>query len=418
MKNITLLIAILFASICHAQEKRGYYINKNNQKVEGYIQYENVFNPETVRFKPLSEGSFSSLNLQDVIEYGIDNEIKLQKHAVDVDMTGGNQISGFRQPDWNKMEIFLNVIAEGNATLYSYAINNITRYFYSVKSKNIPVRQLIYKKFQTSDLRVEENNSFRQQLYADLKCDNDKDRSFQKIMYYQDELSKVIKKYNDCTASGTLTTAAATSTTFSHNEERTVAMKFTLYAGADFKSVAVDTDKPNLSSTDENTLSPSVGVELALRILKGNYEFFARFEYEKLNSTVENTYTFSSYNTVTERHMLEADLLNFYVGARKNFALAAKSKVFVDGAICITNPIGDWTLFRTAYNSGGSYVMSGDVQGLRSAFSFNFGAGYAFNDKYGIALRYDTNRNMFGGLNTSDETRITKISLNLRYTIN
>lgn len=418
MKNFTLLFAILIASICYAQEKKGYYINSNNQKVEGYLQSPTILEPETVKFKPLTGGEYVPLELNNVIEYGITNEIKLQKHTVDIDMSAGNTASASREPEWTTMNIFLNVIAEGNACLYSYTVNNFTRYFYSVKSKNIKVKQLVHKKFLKASHTVDENNAFRQQLFTDVKCVDDSGRGFPKIMYYQDELTNVIRKFNDCTSSDTATSSStATSTTFAQNEVRKTAVKFTLYAGTDFTSVEVKTDKSNLTTTKDNTVSPSVGVELALRILKGDYEFFTRFEYEKLNATVQNTYTFSSYNTVTEKHILEADVLNFYLGARKNFALAAKSKIFVDGALCISNPIGDWIMLRTAYNAGGSYVMTGDIQGLRSAFSFNLGLGYAFNDTYGISLRYDTKRNMFSGLSTSDETRISKLSINLRYTI-
>ncbi len=415
MKKILFLLAIVFASNCYAQEKKGYYINNNNEKVEGYLMSATMSEPETVKFKPLTGGEYTSLNLNNTIEYGVDSEIKLQKHTVDID-TDNNQNSTSKEPVWNTMNLFLNVILEGNASLYSYSINNSTRYFYSVKSKDIKVKQLIYKKYQKTSLKDHENNTFRQQLYMDVKCQDDAGRNFQKLLYHKEDLTNVIKKFNTCT-SGT-STEDITSTTFSQNEIKKVAVKFTLYGGADFTSVQVDTDKSNLTSTKDKTVSPGIGAELALRILKGNYEFFARFEYEKLNATVQNTYTFSSYNTVTERHMLEADVLNFYLGARKNFNIAAKSKVFVEGALCISNPIGDWILMRTAYNVGGNYVMSGDVQGLKSAFSFNFGLGYAFNDKYGIAVRYDTNRNMFSGISTSDETRISKLSLNLRYTVN
>lgn len=417
MKKITLLFAILFASISYAQEKKGYYINNNNEKVEGYIRSAAILNPATVSFKPLSGGDFAALNLNNVTEYGIDNEVKLQKHTVDVDMTGGNQVAGSKESVWNKMDIFLNVITEGDATLYSYTMNNVVRYFYSVKSKDIAPKQLIYKKFQESSGPVKENHSFRQQLYADLKCEGQTDRSFLKVNYYQDELTDVVKKFNACNSSGT-STDAGTSKTFAKNEEKKVAIKFTLYAGADFTNIKVSTDQSNLTSTEENTTSPGIGAELALRILKGDYEFFTRFEYEKLKATVENTYSFSSYNTVTETHMLEADVLNFYLGARKNFAIGAQNKIFVDAALCISNPIGDWEMYRKAYNAGGNYVMSGRIDGLRTSFSVNFGVGYVFNDKYGIAVRYDTNRNMFGGISTSDETKISKLSLNLRYTIN
>src|SRR5690606_26114883 len=132
-----------------------------------------------------------------VKEYGIEGRYKFKTHTVKVDLSQSvslNTYSTVKEPKWEKRTIFLNVISEGEATLYSAYVGEEMKYFYSLKSRDAEPLQLVYKKYYNGQV-VRENNSFRQELFANVNCDL-KSGSFENLRYEEKALTSIIDKYN------------------------------------------------------------------------------------------------------------------------------------------------------------------------------------------------------------------------------
>lgn len=410
MKHLTVVMAMVFATISYAQEKAGYYITANNETVEGYLQAKDFLKPETVQFSVSQSGSYSPIDITNIKEYGIKNELKLQKHTVDIDIIS-TQESNSRNPLWDKRTVFLNVIIEGDASLYSYEGELGVRYFYGIKSKDIPIKQLVYRKYKSSPLIMSENVMFRQQLFNDLSCENQKSIEFSKASYNRDDLSYYVEQYNKCTF-------PTETIKYTSNNEKRVAVKYSVYIGFDSHTVGIKSSENTIISTEDKNISPSIGIDLAMLIIKNNLEFFGRLEYERLSGKVENIYQVSDYTYFVEESKLKSDILNIYLGMRKNISIAQKHSVFAEAALGISAPFGKWDFNRYTDSFDRKTQIFGSEINLKSAFSINPGLGYVFNDKYGIVFRYATNRNFFSGIGTKDETKITKFTVNFRYTFN
>ncbi len=407
MKHLTMVMAILFATISYSQEKSGYYINNNNETVEGYLQAKDFLKPETVQFSVSQSGPYSPIDIAKIKEYGIKNELKLQKHTVDVDVTATVETSN-KQPLWDKLTIFLNVLTEGDATLYSYEGAFGVRYFYSIKSKNVPIKQLVYKKYRKTPILFSENILFRQQLFSDLSCEGQKNSDFSRVNYTKDDLLERIRNYNQCNGGLALE--------YTNETVKKIKYVMTAYAGANITNFSVNTsNRPTFIEGNDSFISPSIGIEGAMILLKSNAEFFGRIEYERINGYVENQY-YTGNTITTESTEIKGNLINIGFGARKNIQLSAKHKLFGELAVGFTQPYGH--IYRVQYRGDNAFSANSHEYTIKNAFSGNVGIGYAFNNTYGIVFRYDTSRNMINNIGSGDHTKITKFTVNLRYTFN
>lgn len=129
---------------------------------------------------------------------------KYKRFKVNIDRTSDNIniLSTNKNPIWKEEILFLKLLIEGDATLYSYLQENLTRYFY--ETKNIKLEQLVYLKYLSDETNqeiysstdnIKENNQYRQQLYNNVKCDNISESDLKKVTYRKSSLVKYFSKY-------------------------------------------------------------------------------------------------------------------------------------------------------------------------------------------------------------------------------
>lgn len=412
MKFFTLLTALFISMQVFAQDLKGYYITNSGKRVEGVFKSADFNDAASLQFKSSEQAEFKGLLLEDVKEYGVnDNEFRFVKHTVQIDISDLNKMSTQKGPEWKTETLFLSVVVQGDATLYSYT--NLkdykTKFFFSTKDKPEEISQLLYKKYQTLE-GIAENVNYKQQLFNAVKCDGQFVDSFMDIRYNKNALSDVFKNYNKCSGSQSV---------YYHNGfHKRKEVKYTAFVGLNSLNFGIKSGFPPVSGTESNT-EYSVGFEAAYVFPSEKVEFFVQAEYEIISAKNVDSYV-QTFNTITSTYKLDGAALNIFFGPRYNFLLGEKNKIFIDAAFGMSFPVGLEITRQASIKTSADYVYDGDHDryDAKTSFGANFSVGYVFNNKFGVSLRYETSRDMLDDAPSQYKTDITRLGLNLRYTIN
>jgi len=404
MRLLTLFSSILFTLQLQAQDVKGYYITDSGKKVDGYFKYSDFFDTSSLKFKESKKDEFSVLP-QNIIEYGlIEDQLKFERHLVKIDISGNDSFS--KEPEWSDKTIFLNVLIEGIATLYSYTKDYKTTFFFSTAAKPGEVNQLVYKKYKISGESVAENNSFRQQLYNSVKCDGQNVSDFTAIMYDKKQFSEVFKKYNECNGSKSEI----------YGPKKKSDFKYTIVAGLYNASLEIPYALPEVGKA--NDIAYGLGIEASYVFPSETTEIFFRAEYELLKVKLKSSTNYV-YNTTTSIYDLDTQVVNIYLGPRYNFLLNDSSKISLDAAFDASIPFGDITQSTIITTpTGVLYPGVPSHYNLEPGFCINFGVGYTFDNKYGIYFKCETNRDFLDNTSSHYKTNVSRLGLNLRYTLN
>lgn len=406
MRILTLLTVLFCAVSSYAQDLKGYYVTESGQTVNGFFEKGDFNDNLSLKFKETPAVSAQNLP-SDVVGYGIEDlNLKYEKHVVKLDVS--KKRSRFRDPEWGTKTIFLNVIVSGNASLYSYTEEDEVKYFFTTQEKKGEVEQLINKKYYVSDAETAVNQAYRQQLYVSVNCKNEKTVSkFVGVQYDKAVLRDLFVEYNKCMGSDSKVYIAKTGAGF----------KFTAFAGMNSTMFGVtDTERPADKGSDINY---AFGAEVAYRFSTQVSEIFFRAEYETLNGSVEGRID-NIYNHIITTYDFSGSALNTYYGYRYNFILSQKNKLYLEGSVCLSFPSGDVKQNITIYptSEGDPYPELSHNYSWRTIACADFGIGYVFDKRYGISLRYSTKRDFLADISTYYKTEVSRLGLNLRYTIN
>ena len=408
MKFLSLFGALLLTLQCFSQEQKGYYITIGGQKVEGVFKTTYFHDAKSLQFRNQG-GEFRTLTTEDIKEYGIGSEYKFIRQTVKMESGSEKILSGTKDPYLEVVTVFLNVVVEGDASLYSYENDGDVKFFFRVKGKQDDIVPLIYKKYQPSPTGgVKENNRFRQQLYTTLNCRSFSSADYENIEYDKSDLRDFFTLQNQCLNSKTII--------FSNTASKKPAVKYTLGAGAYGVNFAIDGDRYFAGKAKGN--SYGINAEAALVTASEKWEVFARVEYMTLSAKKTGVFD-AGYNIRTTTHELNANCFDFNFGPRYNFQLDDHNKIIIDAAFGFFLPSGEvekTTVLRT--DTGVEYDGEEETLKLSASVFGSFGIGYVFKDKFGIILRYDMPRNMFDNTYFNQEAKISRLGLNLRYTLN
>jgi hypothetical protein len=412
MKIFTLLSVLLTSLFSFSQEHNGYYITNGGQRVEGAFKESDFRNPETLLFKSASASEYARLEASNIAEYGIGTAYKFLKRTVSIDDSSqsNTNISGTKAPNLVSRTVFLEVLVEGDASLYAYTGKEGVKFLYSESNKNIPVTQLVFKKYRSSSTSESENNQYKQQLFNDIKCEGETIDKFLKLSYQRAQLVEVFKNYNQCKgySATVLESSAALNTK----------IKYTVFAGAAQSTFGYESQFQ--VPEDETTTTFTGGIEAALLLPLSKWSFFVKADYEHLSAEGSTTAVVSAgSNKITNTYKVEGNVVNFHIGPRYTFMLSQNNKLFVDAALALSVPVtGYFDYSGLVVNNAGSFDSANIKYELRSTAFFNIGVGYMYNDKFGIDFRVDTNRNYFNSGKTEISAKSSKLGISLRYTLN
>lgn len=274
------------------------------------------------------------------------------KHANNLDLN--------KKPNFTKEDLFLKVLIVGDATLYSFEGNNLTRFFFD--NQNNEIKQLVFKLYLNADDKIQQNNFFRQQLYNSLKCKEISISYLEKIDYKANDLVKLFVAYNNCLDS---------SYDNFTNKEKKDFFNLSLKLGLNNTSFKIQ----NLRSNTESDFGNQLGLRFGLEA-----EFIMPFNRDKWSVFIEPTYqSFKTVDGAGPFASINYNSIEIPIGLRHYLFLSELSKFFVNAAF-----VFDF--------SGESTIGNLEV---KTSSNLVFGLGYKHNNKYGVELRYYITRNLF-----------------------
>ena len=391
---LCILITILsIHSYSQISFEKGYFIDNSNKKTECLIKnYDWKNNPTQFEYKLSENSEEKNVTIRTVKEFGIDNTSKYIRQTVNIDKSSDitSDLSDVRNPIFNEEELFLKVIIEGKANLYSYEDGNLKRYFYN--TNNTIIEQLIYKRYKTSDNTIGTYYRFRQQLLVDLKCDAISTNYIEKVDYKKSDLINIFKKYNECNG-----------TEFQNFEQNDNKVLFNLSIRPGINISSFSTNNPSGASSRNLDFKNEIGFRFGLEA-----EFIMPFNKNKWALTIEPTYQYFN----AEKTNINDDLISVNyesieipIGIRHYFFLNDTSKLFINGSFAMD----------FSFNSEIKYTEFNSLD-FKSGSRYGFGMGYKYNDLYSLELRYLTGNDVLSNYR-SWESNYDTVSVIFGYTL-
>ncbi|MDO7172935.1 tRNA modification GTPase [Mariniflexile sp. AS56] len=394
-KQLLLILTVIITTHCFSQInfEKGYYIDNNNKKTECLIKnidWKN--NPTEFEYKISENSDQSKATIKQVKEFGVYNFSKYIRQIVNMDRSSSslNKLSTDRNPIFQEEELFLNVLIDGHSNLYQYEEGNLVRYFYSKESSE-DIEQLIFKKHKVSGSFIAENNSFRQQLWNDLKCQKISLNDIKKINYTKNDLIGFFTLYNQCQNPELLVT-------FTEKQKKDL-FNLNLRLGTNSSSLSVQNEVSTSRNVDfENKLGFRLGIET---------EFILGFNKNKWAIIIEPTYQYfkSIKKQTNSTAKVDYKSVELPIGIRHYLFINNNSKLFINGSY-ILDFLGSSTI---------SYSTGAELE-LTKSSNIGLGIGFKQNDTYSIEFRYHTTRDLLNTY-TAYYSDYKTVSLILSYTV-
>ncbi|MRH99552.1 tRNA modification GTPase [Kriegella sp. EG-1] len=366
---------VIFAQI---EYEKGYFINNSGEKVSCLIR--NVDwkeSPNSFNYKLSENDKVKRANVTDVVEFRVLDGAKYIATDVNIDRSSNiiKNLDNHKQPNFNNERLFLKVVVEGSANLYSYNQNNTRRYF--ISKGNTAIKQLVYKKYSTQYNQIKVNNHYRQQILNDLRCETIKPSLINKLDYNTKSLKKVFNNYNHCINSAFV---------IAESEVRKIDFNLWLRPALTYNTFSVaNSITPKYNFDFPNAAGIRFGTEL---------EFVLPYNKSKWSVFIEPTYqTYASereveiYKEFIENEKYDASVnyssIELPIGVRYSMFLNSKSRVFIDLA------------FSHDFHTSSEIILDRiDDLDMSSNQNFIAGIGYALNRKLQLELRYSFSRNI------------------------
>ncbi|TGV04067.1 tRNA modification GTPase [Flavivirga rizhaonensis] len=383
MKKQLLLLFISVLSInIHSQItfEKGYYINNSNQKIECLIKNKDSRNnPTTFDYRLSEEREEKVLTINDVKELGIYNIVKYIRFEGKIDKSSMimSRMSNTKNPEFQKETLFLKVLIEGKASLYSYEEPNLLKFFY--KNENSKISQLVFKNYMPVNNVIYKNERYKQQLLNDLKCGNITMNQIKNLEYEKNRLISFFKKYNNCNNSENIT--------FEKKQKKDI-VNLTLRPGFKNSSLKIENSNFRGLSLRDTDFDNELGFRLGLEV-----ELIMPYNRNKWSLIIEPTYQYyKSEKEYSDRSVTKITVdyksIGIPIGIRHYLFLNNNSKLFINGS----------AIFDLSSDSSIVFDLNGAATAekleIQARPNMAFGFGYKHHDKYSLELRYHTNRNV------------------------
>lgn len=404
MKNLfTLLLLVSTIAIAQTDFKKGYVIDNQNNKVSCYIEDSNWSqNPTEIAYKKTLDSEVIIATLIDIKEAVVEGSSKLVRAKVAIDRSTDNVSNlGFdSRPNFNEETVFLRVVVEGEATLYSYINKGTKRYFFSTSNKDI--EQLVYKRYKVNGEKIAENNTYKQQLLSAFNsCETISNSTYQGLRYATSSLEKLFIKYNTCLGGEAITYDVAK---YKKNLFRLKAR-----VGVDNGSLDIRRSNENLNATFDNELNFSYGAEVEFRLpfkKSDHWTAYTGILFRKYSS--ETTIATSSPHNPFQDVSTTYNSFQIPIGLRYYFDVYKDVKLFLDASY-----IFDWpTDLKLAYSISGERNDESNV----TTNSFGIGAGINYK-RFDVSAIYKTKRNPYRVGSNGIDSDYSEVSFSLAYRI-
>jgi hypothetical protein len=384
-----LLLLFAFTIVCNASfaqidYQKGYFLSNNGEKTDCFIKnmdWKN--NPSEIKYRIGENDEVKTALIEDIGEFLIYDECKFVRAVVEIDRSvdNVNNLSTDVNPLFNKEQLFLRVVIEGNATLYQYQDSNLTRFFYSIGETDKV--QLIYKRFLPNGLlTIGRNETYKEQLETTMLCSKITPNSIERLNYEFNPLKKIFLAYNTCVDSnstmvnGDNSLVDNSSAVYNKNDSQRDVFNLTPRIGANFSSFDVVTvlsgSNDNINYGSKTNLRIGLETEFILPYNKNKIALIAEFTLSNFKSEV---------NIGNEVRKVDYNSFDIPFGVRYYFFLNESSKIYINAV----------------YNlnvSTGKLVQTKDFDLTPSTSStLGYGLGYKFKNKFSVEYRLLSSRN-------------------------
>jgi hypothetical protein len=393
MKNHFLVIfTLLICSTASSQIKfeKGYFIDNHDKRTECLIKNEDWYtNPSGFTYKFSDSTNSKVYQISTIKEFGIYNISKYERHNVKIDLSSENiqNLSLKRNPEWVEKTLYLKILVEGEATLYSYRTKSKVRFFYSNKNENI--EQLIYKKYRLHSNQIATNLTFVNQLYKNVNCNNDSIEKIQSIKYNSEDLINHFNKHIACSDPSYIK--------INISKSEKIEFKLKLISGANISSLALrNGELPNYYSVNFGSKQAfRIGFETELILPHNNqrWSLFIEPIYTYYKGNIENEFEFGRITPKPRIGIIKAEadikIIEISLGGRHYFLLNKHTKLFADAGFTWGNYINSKIKFELIPDS----FIHPELEDISAASSFFGGIGILINSKFNVEVRFQTNKN-------------------------
>lgn len=388
MKKILLITLLFYYTFTNAQIsfEKGYFISNDGKRTECFIKnLDWGNNPTDFKYKiQVNDDDYKTATIADVEEFGVDNITTFKRAKIKMDRSTDDlvKISQTGKPVWEETTLFLRLLVQGEATLYSYKEENLIRYFY--ETKTVPLEQLVHLKYilledgkSTGDLK--ENNYYKQQLNNNARLSNTSDRDIKNLQYKKADLTTYFLKYNN-------TDSKTTSRELSKTSKDHFLLKIT--PGISFISLTMnDGDLPSTDVKLDNKTSFKMGLEAeyVLPFNKNKWSLFLNPMYQKYENSIDyrRPGPFLTSPLTTRNAEIKYSSIQIPIGLRYYFLLNKNSKIFINAAYS----------FDVRGKASISFDKNGEFES-NSGSNFVFGLGYNFRNKFSAEIRTNTKKEL------------------------
>ncbi|AEE19656.1 outer membrane protein with beta-barrel domain [Dokdonia sp. Hel_I_63] len=383
--NKTLLFLFLSCiginSVAQTEYVKGYFIENNNNKIECLIK-DNDWNnnPENFQYKLSKDSKSLTGDISTVKEFMILNSSKYVRATVKIDMSSASAdfLDKSRAPIFETKTLFLNILVEGNTSLYSYKNGTITRYFYSKSGAEI--KQLVYKKFLTTTGKISTNTQYKQQLKTEISCPENATSSPENVSYNKSSLIGYFIEHNECN-----------NYSFKNYNTETKGKVINLSIRPRINNSSFSISNPGATVKKADLGSKTnfgIGLELELILPTNNnkWAFVIEPSYQSFKSEITQEAGSLFGDAITTS--IDYSSIEIPLGLRHYFFLNDKSKLFVNASFIVDISSETAVEFDPANNSSIAPLE------VRAGSNIAFGVGYKLNNKYSAEIRYQTDRNL------------------------
>lgn len=385
MKLVTTFLTLLFivnVSFGQIKFEKGYFIDRDNQRIECFIKnLDWKDNPRDFSFKRSESASPEKVNLNTIREFGINDCCKFIYANVKIDRST-TPVPGVKDQTasvFTRENLFLKVLLEGKASLFGYTDGKIQRFYYTLN--DTVIIPLIYKEVHNGS-EILKNVDFRQQLLEKLKNPNYSQDQVKRINYTLVELKAFFKSYNE---------SLGVSVVEQVSQKKKSYFNLKITPGMNSSSASLTAverkQRPQLSFGSKQSFRIGLEAELILPI--NNYRwgilFEPAFQAYKADAIGDNATASLSYQSV-----------EFPIGLRYHFYLNDDSRLFLNGfyvpgfGVNMNSELDyDFINPEPESNPEGPVTLKVSPSG-----NLAFGAGFEFK-QFSLEARYYTQKELF-----------------------
>ena len=387
MKKINLFFTLFLSVFVFSQVhfEKGFFINNADVKTECLIKNVGWRNsPTFFEYKTDETSEIKKADIKEVKEFEIGDQIKFVRKTLNIDQSSNlvNKLSFKYDPEFMEKTVFLFQLVDGKAKLYKYEDGSYEKFFIAMDDQE--TKQLIYKQYEYKNEKevgvIGYNNDYKKELQKLLTCSNLSPKDFTNLEYKENSLRKLFSSYNQCENPAYKNQIKEQRKGFLNISLRPRINSSVLKAGNEVYAAGYRFEM-------ERKTSFGIGLE---------FEYVLPFNKNKWSIIFEPTYRTYKAEEVSNNipnYFYKAsgiyESIELPIGFRHFLFLNNESKLFVNAQYAFEVILKNKFDFKGA-DGKSNYTLESGSNG-----NYALGVGYNFKKKYGVEVRYFTNKNIF-----------------------